>query len=171
MATNFQERFDAAIKRSGRFDLLLCMGPPKLNEKLDRLHVAYFPSPENEQTIKAGGKIREYLMDRPELQEQLELYTFGEFRSFLKTIGDENSIGNGIEKLGKAKFQERLEDNSKYVTLKLRELEPLLKAFNRKRLAEVMEEPFTLEELEGKGIKVSSPIVRFLCDRKESKEQ
>ena len=40
MATNYQERFDPAIKRPGRFDLLLCMGPPTLKDKTERLHIA-----------------------------------------------------------------------------------------------------------------------------------
>jgi SpoVK/Ycf46/Vps4 family AAA+-type ATPase len=88
MATNFQERFDAAIKRAGRFDLLLCVGPPKLSEKLNRLRKEYLLKSENDQTIKAGKKIDEYLRDKPKLREQLEFYTFGEFRSFLKTIGE-----------------------------------------------------------------------------------
>ena len=39
MATNFQEIFDDAIKRAGRFDFLLCMGPPTLKAKLPAIHV------------------------------------------------------------------------------------------------------------------------------------
>ena len=58
MATNYQDRFDAAIKRSGRFDLLLCMGPPQLREKLDRLHVVYKLDKATEET-KEGGKLVE----------------------------------------------------------------------------------------------------------------
>src|SRR5258706_1884201 len=33
MATNFQDNFDPAVKRAGRFDFLLCMGPPTFEEK------------------------------------------------------------------------------------------------------------------------------------------
>ncbi len=170
MATNFQDRFDQAIKRAGRFDLLLCMGPPALSEKLSRLHKAYFLKSETAQTVKAGQLIKEYLKDDGQLEEQLGLYTFGEFRSFLKTIGDESEIDGKLQALGLSGFRDALTKYSRYVTLKLDDLQPLLKKFNRKSFAEVASETFTLSELQDGGITLS-PIIRYLCDQKESKEQ
>lgn len=170
MATNFQEHFDPAIKRTGRFDLLICMGPPKLSEKLDRLHKVYHLQTNNEQTIKAGKLIREYLLERPGLEDQLELYTFGDFRSFVKTIGDENNIGNKVEEMGKAKFEEALEKDSNYVALKLVDIEPLFTFFKCKRLSEIVGEHFTLKFLIEQKIPTST-TVQFLCDQKESREQ
>ena len=37
MATNHQRNFDPAIKRPGRFDLLICMAPPSWSEKLKNI--------------------------------------------------------------------------------------------------------------------------------------
>ena len=61
MATNYQSKFDPALKRAGRFDLLLCMGPPMLSQKLKRLNV-FFPekSFDQKQTIKANAAVRKY---------------------------------------------------------------------------------------------------------------
>jgi hypothetical protein len=39
MATNHQQQFDAAIKRPGRFDLMLCVGPPMWVEKKGKLNL------------------------------------------------------------------------------------------------------------------------------------
>lgn len=172
MATNFQEQFDAAIKRPGRFDLLLCMGPPRLKEKLDRLHLAYRLSSANEQTSKAGKLISEFIKDHPELPEQLELYTYGEFSSFLKRLDDDGEhIGDKIAEMGKPAFEKALSQDSNYVTLRRKDLLPLLKSYKRESLAEIMEESLTLKGLKARGIDTSIPIIRFLCDRKESKEQ
>src|SRR5208337_3956709 len=41
-ATNYQAGFDAAIKRPGRFDVLLCVGPPSWKEKLRHID-AFLP--------------------------------------------------------------------------------------------------------------------------------
>jgi len=170
MATNFQERFDPAIKRAGRFDLLLCMGPPKLSEKLDRLHRAYLLESETAQTTEAGKLIKRYLK-KPELLDKLELYTFGEFRAFLKTLGDENAIGDEIKKLGPAKFEQKLDEDSRYVILKTSDLDPLQKiGVTWKRIADLDQAAFTLKQLEDKDLQPTH-VIRYFCDRKESKEQ
>jgi hypothetical protein len=171
MATNFQDRFDAAIKRSGRFDLLLCMGPPKLSEKLDRLHRAYFAKKETPQTLKAGALVQQFLKRAPKLREQLQLYTFGEFRAFVKSIGGEHEIGDKVEALGGAEFRKRLTEYSKFVSLKLSDLSPLRKlGVNWTRLTDLDEKEFTLKQLEKKNLE-PTPIIRYLCDRRESKIQ
>jgi hypothetical protein len=171
MATNFQDRFDAAIKRAGRFDLLLCLGPPRLSEKLDRLHRVFLLDSKNAQTTRAGNAIKKFLKGKPHLQEQLELYTFGEFRAFLKTIGDDKNIGDGIENLGGSEFRQRLTADSQSVTLKLGDLSPLRKiGVKWKKLADLDKKTFTLKQIERKKLQ-PTPIIRYFCDRKESKEQ
>jgi len=177
MATNFQDRFDAAIKRAGRFDLLLCMGPPKLSEKLDRLHRVYSMDSENEHTKKAGAAIKKYIKDVPEMQDQLALYTFGEYKAFLRTIADAEQVDEAVSKLDDAlsrldpsEFQERVNDYSQYVTLKLAELEPLRKLVKWKKISGLKKKKFTLKDVEKENIPIS-PIIRYFCDRQESKEQ
>jgi hypothetical protein len=172
MATNFQDRFDAAIKRAGRFDLLLCMGPPTLSEKLDRFHRAYFLDEQTSQTVRASNAVNAYLGDTSEVRDQLELFTFDEFRGFLRNIGDENSIGDEIEKLTAAGFIDSLKKYSEFVTLKLSDLDalPICKTFGSKSLAKWKTKKFILQDLERKGVRISHTI-RYLCDLQQSKEQ
>jgi hypothetical protein len=170
MATNFQERFDAAIKRAGRFDLLLCMGPPRLSDKVDRLHRVYSLDAETEQTAKAGSKIKEYLKDAPELQDQLSLFTFGDYKAFLNTIDEPKVIGDAITNLEAATFKEQLKDYSQYVALKLAELEPLRKVVAWKNLAELRKQKFSIEKLRTDEITISD-VIRYFCDWQQSKEQ
>lgn len=171
MATNFQDRFDAAIKRSGRFDLLLCMGPPTLTEKLGRLHRAYFLKEETGQTLRASTLIKKYLKNQPSLREQLHLYTFGEFQAFLRSIGDGDSIGDKIGAMGAADFRKHLTEYSKFVALKLSDLSSLSKiGVKWKSLSDLDKKNFTLRQLEEKRLQ-PTPVVRYLCDRRESKMQ
>lgn len=170
MATNFQERFDAAIKRAGRFDLLLCMGPPRIDEKLERLHRAYLLDDPTKQTKKAGRLIEQYLDAVPGLQDQLALFTFGDYKAFLNTLGKPEVIGDAIATLGARKFREKLKSYSRYVGLKMDELEPLKQQFKAKNLDQLRKKEFTLEELKTKGIRIDS-VVRYLCDWQQSNEQ
>jgi ATPase family associated with various cellular activities (AAA) len=171
MATNYQERFDAAIKRAGRFDLLLCMGPPTLSEKLDRLYQVYSCNdPNGDQAVRAGNLIKEYLSKAPQLRDRLTLYTFGEFQAFVNKIGNKKAIGNQIAKLGPSEFRKLLKDDSEYVTLKLSELRVLDKVVKGKTLADLHRKKFTLELLLSRKVQIR-PIIRYLCDRQQSKEQ
>jgi hypothetical protein len=176
MATNFQERFDAAIKRAGRFDLLLCMGPPKLAEKLDRLQVAYSlnDKADGDQAKKAGQLIKEYIKKTPELRDQLELYTFGEYMAFLRILGNKKPIGDCIEEIGAAEFRRLLRESSESVTLKLTDLEPLHEFIGTKTLAELKKKTFTWKAVEKEFSAKNIPMshaVRYLCDWQQSKEQ
>ena len=175
MATNFQDRFDAAIKRSGRFDLLLCMGPPKLTEKFDSLHKVFKLKEKTPQTKKATAVLKDYLKAQNNLLQQFSLYTFGEYLAFLKKIvGDEQAeevIGTRLKSMGKAEFLKKLKDNNENITLKLADLEPLKKLKVKwKTLDDLDTVPFSLKQLEAKKLQ-PTPIIRYYCDRKESKEQ
>jgi hypothetical protein len=171
MATNYQDRFDAAIKRAGRFDLLLCMWPPLLKEKLSRLHRIYGLDEANPQTRKAGELIEKYTTGYQKVQDTLSLLTFGEYRSFLNTIGTGENIGDAIESLGDEPLRKRVEEQSAYSTLKLAELEPLQTTdmkFNA--IAELDGPGLTRQKLKDRKVPIS-PTLRYFCDRKESKEQ
>jgi len=170
MATNFQDRFDTAIKRAGRFDLLLCMGPPRLDEKLDRLERVYPSDVPREQTTKAGNAIKAYLESVSELRDQLGLFTFGEYKAFLNSIGKPEKIGDAIVKLGATKFRKQLEDYSQYVTLKLDDLEPLRTVVKWKDLRDLRKKKFTLDVLKDKGVRITD-IIRYFNDWQQSKDQ
>jgi len=170
MATNFQDRFDPAIKRAGRFDLLVCMGPPKLSEKLERLYVLYGLQEADAESIeakKAGAAMKRYLRGRTELRDQLSLYTFGEFKAFLRKFGDKKTIGDAIEKLGAAEFQRLLRNDSKYVALRMSDLRVLRGVVDWKDLTDLKKKKLNRKQLEKK----MNPILRYLCDWQESKEQ
>jgi len=166
MATNFQERFDAAIKRSGRFDLLLCMGPPKLDEKLEKVHRVFGLEDSTGQTRKAGATIRAYLKDDSTLLQQLGLYTFGEYRAFLKTFGKEDQIGDNLVAVGKNEFIERLKGYNETLTLKLSDLEPLKQiGCNWTTVDDLDKQQFSLKQLEEKKLQPTQ-IIRYYCTEK-----
>lgn len=170
MATNYQERFDAAIKRSGRFDLLLCMGPPKLQEKLDRLHVVYKLDKATENTTQAGKLIEDFLKPDQGLVDQFALLTFGELKEFMKGISKSDTmIASDLTSLGSEKFRTRLAEYAEYATLKMKELEDLQKLLRKTKLEDLMGEKVSLDDLKGK-IEVNQ-TVRYLLDRRQSRVQ
>jgi len=123
MATNHQENFDFAIKRAGRFDLLLCIGPPSLGEKLHRLP-AFFPKSQDTKEIEKARKLlRSFIGRDSKLRTQLELLTFAEFRSLLKDIGNETNIGAQLANLSAKTFKKIAEEyTDRYVSLKIGDL-------------------------------------------------
>lgn len=85
MATNHQQQFDAAIKRAGRFDLLVCLGPPSLEEKLEHLK-AWAKGEIDDEFQAIAATIREWIRSDPECQQKLRRFTYGEMDSFLGSI-------------------------------------------------------------------------------------
>jgi hypothetical protein len=170
MATNYQDRFDAAIKRSGRFDLLLCMGPPKLQEKLDRLHVIYKLDKATDNTTKAGRLIDEFLKPDQGLVDQFALLTFGELKEFMKGISkSDTTILSDLTDFGSEKFRNRLAEYSEYVTLRMKELEELQKLLRKSKLEDLLGEKFSLADL-GNNFNINQ-TVRYLLDRRQSRVQ
>ena len=163
MATNFQDRFDAALKRAGRFDLLLCIGPPTLSEKINNLS-KFFSDKEllAPQEDKAKKVILDYTKTATWLHSQLELFTFADFKEFLKLCGTGKDIGDKLQNLKKSKFKRMVQDYSKHVTLRMDDL-PLK---FRKEIPD-------WDDLNPKERKESlkHPIGGYLRDRKESKSQ
>lgn len=176
MATNFQERFDAAIKRTGRFDLLLCMGPPTLSAKLRSLHRFIGEKQPTSQTQKAAKLISRYVRSDHLTRTQLELYVFGEFASFIKSITKgSKSIGDIIENMLPTEFAEEVKRDSKYVGLRVRDLLPLqslkLPNFDKwKKLSDLDALAFDRRLLDENKTEVT-PLIRYLLDRRESKQQ
>jgi len=161
MATNFQIKFDPALKRAGRFDLLLCMGPPKLEEKLERLHVFYGLEKGTDQSDKAVAQIRGYLQNAGHLEDALALYTFGEFKSFLKSLSKTaKTIGDDLEKLKQDGFAARVQENTKFVTLRINDLQIDV------RLKELDSVP--AEKL---APRMKTEIAKYITDRKASRRQ
>lgn len=123
MATNYQDKFDPAIKRSGRFDLLLCVGPPSLDEKLSK--IAMFVETgklSSEDAEKCAILIRNFIQNDPEIRLQLGLFTFGDFRSFVHSLTADGRLLDVLSNIDSERFGEIVRQFGRRVTLRLAEL-------------------------------------------------
>jgi ATPase family associated with various cellular activities (AAA) len=161
VATNYISRFDPALMRAGRFDLLLCMGPPTFKEKLINLS-AFFPPKKlaDIQRDKARAILDQYAPVRSKAYFQLELYMFHEFKRFLATIGNGNDIGDKLESLSKQEFESLVVDYSERVTLKINDLTPDSRTFSKWNDISIPDPKNKEKE-----------IVKYLRDRKKSGKQ
>jgi hypothetical protein len=114
MATNHQKNFDDAIKRPGRFDLLIFMGPPSWAEKLLNLDQFWPRSESNGDKTKIDEdkrKVKDALSswigetDKDKTRELLELFTFGEMKSLLEEIASGKNLRETLEKTGEKGFR------------------------------------------------------------------
>lgn len=119
MATNHKKDLDSAITRPGRFDLLLCVGPPTWNEKLKGLRQAL-----KDLAVGDFDKVKELLeayTDAPAAREQLDLFTIGDFRSFVENIrrrANKDTLLLALQSIDRDKFQTDVSDWAKsYITL------------------------------------------------------
>ena len=173
MATNFEDRFDDAIKRAGRFDLLLCMGPPTLEEKCAKLS-SFIGSGGGVQA--AGELILAYATKFPEIYDQLTLYTFGDFGSFVRALGDSETLLAKLQCLEAGGFKEEVFRDERSVGLKLADLVLLDKSDKKlyepspwKRLSELYEAKFFEADIPD-NLKLK-PAIRYLLERNRSKMQ
>jgi len=110
MATNHQRNFDDAIKRPGRFDLLICMGPPPWSEKLKHLE-EFWPKGENKSGLDAvRKKLSGFVPDNHKLLPTLDLFTFSEFKSFLESIRRGARLKEAVELMQELEFIKKVED-------------------------------------------------------------
>jgi hypothetical protein len=95
MATNHQKDFDPAIKRPGRFDLLLCMGPPPWEVKKENLKRWIDKSESGPE--QCAETVRKWVDadTTKSLQRMLDWFTFGE----MKELFDYLARGPGYHSL------------------------------------------------------------------------
>jgi hypothetical protein len=117
MATNHQRQFDDAIKRPGRFDLLICMGPPQWVEKLKPSYFRQFLTdkqfitPEEERDIEFVRKrLEKWVPTGDKLVETLDLFTFNEFKSLLESIGKAGTLRSAIKDMKRTEFRKKVQD-------------------------------------------------------------
>ncbi|HTC92499.1 MAG TPA: ATP-binding protein [Terriglobales bacterium] len=119
-ATNYQEGFDPAIKRPGRFDVLLCVGPPSWEEKLRRIDKFLPAEATTGEVAVARKKLTSVAkkLDKTQLK-QLDLLTVQETGNFFNSLAAHGSSTlDAIRDVTSADFQEQLIRFSKYVTLR-----------------------------------------------------
>jgi hypothetical protein len=185
MATNFQEEFDEAIKRAGRFDLLLCMGPPTLQAKCDNLRIFLQSGQDGsqadekpDQSVAAGKLIQEFVENDPWTANQLALYTFGEFRSLVSRLGKLEDIETKLRELKAAGFAEAVKKHAAGAGLRLEDLKKLEDLhlqttrgpLDYRILADLDEVDLRAEDLERAKIPVTKAI-RHILERRQSKYQ
>ena len=175
MATNFQENFDDAIKRAGRFDLLLCMGPPTLEEKCGALGLFLG---KGKQTASGGALLLEYANKFANCYDQLSLYTFGEFKSFVRSIGGPDDFEDNLRKLRSTGLRSKVLSDSETVGIKLKDLRILNdRKYSRTwapgnwtRLQDLYSASFNEESIR-KIQPNPTPAVRYVIERRKSKLQ
>ncbi len=128
MATNHLKNFDEAIKRPGRFDLLIFMGPPSWAEKLSSLDQFWPKSDSNGDKTKFDedkGKVKAALgswigeADKDKTRELLDLFTFGEMKSLFEEIASGKNLREALEKTGEKGFRTIVETwGENYITLR-----------------------------------------------------
>ncbi|MAT70864.1 MAG: hypothetical protein CMJ58_15220 [Planctomycetaceae bacterium] len=84
MATNYIGNFDGAIIRSGRFDLLVHMGPPSTAEKCKKL--AAWCRDEDEKDVGQARKAIEAALSDEDDRERFGRFTFGEAGKFFYSL-------------------------------------------------------------------------------------
>jgi hypothetical protein len=170
MATNFQENFDGAIKRAGRFDFLLCMGPPLTHDKIRKLHCFFDPRPHPGQQDKAVMALERLLKGSKKHQIIFDLLTYGDCKSLLKRIGSEKDIGDNLEKMTTADFRRLLNEYSESVSLKYSHVAALHKGPISLRSIDAIPDHQLRTLLEKKSLR-GTDFAQYMRDRRASKRQ
>jgi hypothetical protein len=171
MATNFVGNFDDAIKRAGRFDYLLCMGPPTLKAKCGAVHVFFGEKEGSAETKLAGKMIDEYARQDNWLEGQLSLYTFGEFKSFIAALAPVESIGTKITDLKYDGFLAEIFKDRGNIGLRMDDLKILNEIRTWKRLRDLDRDGFNEQVIKAKGIDPNVPAIKYILDRKQTRRQ
>jgi len=119
MATNHQRDFDDAIKRPGRFDLLVHIRPPTWNDKLSLLQKFWPGTKTEEEIVAVREKLHLWVPLDHVLAKVLDRFTFGEFKSFLESIGKGHALRTAIEGMDEEQFHQKIEKWGKsYIALR-----------------------------------------------------
>lgn len=116
MATNYQAQFDPAIKRPGRFDMLLCMWPPSWKNKVNRLD-KFIGSDLSDDELKECQKILLEFAEDKEVEEKLDRFTFDETKAFFEHLCKSDNLRTVLDDKPKAEFKKLVKDWSQQIIL------------------------------------------------------
>jgi len=172
MATNFQDRFDAAIKRAGRFDLHLCMWPPTTDSKCERLNKLVEQRERPEDVEKSCALIKEYVAANRNVGDLLSLFTFSECKAFIRGLAGTGSLLSELTRLGQKGFTAKVTEASDSLGLKMKDLAMLQKAGIRWKTLSDLDAMIDFNDRIRQAKKVKmNPTIRYFMDRHLSKRQ
>lgn len=174
MATNFQASFDDAIKRAGRFDFLICMGPPTLSSKCAMVHRFFGLDRANNATTLAGQVILDFAEANAWLSDQLSLFTYDEFGGFLGEIGTVETIDKSLKAFKGSEFEQHVKRVSQSVGLRMDDVEELRKVPGVKKWKQLLDLdplPFTEQMIMKRKINAKVPAIKYILDRKQTRRQ
>ena len=120
MATNYAWLFDSAIKRAGRFDMLLHIGPPSWSVKLARLD-AFMEKTHSTTDVDQARQLLKTWLDGDEVHcGELDSFTFQEFKAFLESIRKQTAsttLTQSLKALTKDTFLTNVRHAAKHVSL------------------------------------------------------
>lgn len=113
VCTNHRENFDTAVKRAGRFDMLLFVPPPSWEVKLSKLEL-FLPKRIRTDCGDLKSKIESWIGEDTDTKEILDLATFDELKAFFREL---QSLDVG--KIGQELFNSKLKlwKNKSYFSL------------------------------------------------------
>lgn len=110
------------VGKAARFDLLLCMGPPLLQEKLDKIDAFQRTKQSLSDTdLESAKALIEIWIKENRIRTQLELLTFSEFADFLERIARDK-----LWEASKDKFEKLFDDFERYAVLSRRQISEAL---------------------------------------------
>ncbi len=106
MLTNHRRDFDPAITRPGRFDLLICQGPPEATKKVDALPDLLKDKYKAAELEHAKATLAPWVANDPTTAEYLDRFTVDEFKALLETIqrGEAKPLGDSLVSTGTKNF-------------------------------------------------------------------
>ena len=172
MATNYIENFDPAIKRPGRFDKLLCMGPPTFLEKASHLETFYSDALPGS-LDSAGKRLLALGVVDDWTYAQLNLLTFGEFGAFINDLAPVTEISNYLETVTNDEFQRRVLQFGKTAIMRAESLSFLKKPYDvgdqRQNGVQTFDELYSVPLPNSRP--KDSAALRYLIERRQSKNQ
>jgi len=118
MATNHQEHFDPAIKRPGRFDLLICLGPPTWSDKLDNIAAVWVGPGSKDDKEEVVKTLRAWTDGNSTACGQLDKFTVDEVKAIFDRIRKRGPLKEALVNLKSGPFLTMVSEwAQEYITL------------------------------------------------------
>lgn len=118
MATNYESDFDDAIKRPGRFDLLICMSPPNWSTKLSQIE-KFLTDKDSKKKVRIARRLRQLVGEGTEAESTMDLFTYGEFNAFLEHLSGKRSLADRLDRMNQVTLRKKVREWGEIITLKI----------------------------------------------------